>query len=324
MAVYLRVIDGFVRLQIVPCEGGDRSKRESKQHQQYNSFGSATVPWTSTRSAELSSRPIRQFDPALENFVGICAQGFQGIARIDSLVQIPRAGSQIATALAVRELHFAVIAIDVVHCFRFRACIYKVGTKAKLSIPAIPLGGIRIAQLPEGTNMEAKDTMIRKMPCSSPLPELEVPMINTMVACLGVEHRKLNGLDMRLAVAASRLADDPGAITASQQALRVWNEIQQGLWSHLQIEDELVFSWGESHHPISDALVETLKNERQEMRKLMATLHELSPSVDREQTVGDRSTFAQTLLALARTLDSHVERYDGGVLPSILRALFHK
>jgi hypothetical protein len=34
--------------------------------------------------------------------------------------------------------------------------------------------------------------------------------------------------------------------------------------------------------------------------------------------------FAQMLLALGRTLDSHVERYDGEVLPSILRALFHK
>jgi len=32
--------------------------------------------------------------------------------------------------------------------------------------------------------MEAKDTMIRKAPCSGPLPDLEVPMINTMVACL--------------------------------------------------------------------------------------------------------------------------------------------
>jgi len=89
--------------------------------------------------------------------------------------------------------------------------------------------------------MEAKNFAIRKSPCNSPLPELEVPMINTMVACLGVEHRKLNGLDMRLALAASRLADDPGAITASQ-ALEVWEEIRQDLWSHLQIEDELV-SW---------------------------------------------------------------------------------
>ena len=101
--------------------------------------------------------------------------------------------------------------------------------------------------------MEAKDTTIRKTPCSSPLPELEVPMINTMVACLGVQHRKLNGLDMQLAFAASRLVADPGAITASQQAIRVWHEIQQDLWSHLQVEDELVFSWGEAHHAISDA-----------------------------------------------------------------------
>jgi hypothetical protein len=171
--------------------------------------------------------------------------------------------------------------------------------------------------------MEAKNFAIRKSPCNSPLPELEVPMINTMVACLGVEHRKLNGLDMRLALAASRLADDPGAITASQQALEVWEEIRQDLWSHLQIEDELV-SWGEARHAIPSALLDRLKNERQEMRNLITTLHERSLGLDHELTAGDRSAFAQTLLALARTLDSHVERYDTGVVPLILRALFLK
>ena len=196
---------------------------------------------------------------------------------------------------------------------------YKVLTKGEFSGSA---DGIRIAQVVEATNMEAKDFTIRKSPCDSPLPELEVPMINTMLACLGVEHKKLNGLDMRLALAASRLADEPGAITASQQALLVWDEIRQDLWSHLQIEDELVFSWGEVHRAISDALLETLKNERQEMRKLIATLHELSSGVDREQTARGRTAFAQTLLALARTLDSHVERHDSGVVPLILRALF--
>jgi hemerythrin-like domain-containing protein len=168
--------------------------------------------------------------------------------------------------------------------------------------------------------MEVKDTTIRRTPCSSPLPDIEVPMINTMVACLGVEHRKLNDLNMHLAYGATRLASDPGATEATQKVLRVWDEIRQDLWSHLQIEDGLV-SWGEAHHAISEALLDTLKNERQEMRKLIATLRELS-SVDREQTAGSLSTFAQTLLALARTLDSHVERYDSEVLPLILRALF--
>ena len=97
--------------------------------------------------------------------------------------------------------------------------------------------------------------------------------------------------------------------------------IRHDLWSHLQIEDGLV-SWGEAHHAIPDALLGTLKNERQEMRKLIATLHELSSGEEREQTARGRTAFAQTLLALARTLDSHVERYDGAVLPAILRALF--
>jgi len=68
-----------------------------------------------------------------------------------------------------------------------------------------------------------------------------------------------------------------------------------------------------------------IKNERLEMRKSMGALRELSSGVDHEsQAAEDRSGIAQTLLALARTLDSHVERYDADVLPSILRALSHQ
>jgi hypothetical protein len=171
--------------------------------------------------------------------------------------------------------------------------------------------------------MEAKDFTIRKSPCSSPLPELEVPMISTLVACLGVEHRKLNGLNIRLAYGATRLGRDAGAIEANQEVLQVWDEIQHDLWSHLQIEDGLV-SWGEAHQAISGTLQETLKNERQDMRKLVATLHELRFGLARELTPGEHSSLAQTLLALARALDSHVERYDSGVLPLMLRALFPK
>ena len=171
--------------------------------------------------------------------------------------------------------------------------------------------------------MEAKDFTIRRTPCNSPLPELEVPMINTMVACLGVEHRKLNRLSIQLAYDATRLASDSGAIEANQEVLRVWDEIRQDLWSHLQIEDGLV-SWGEAHHAIPGALLDTLKDERHEVRTLIGTLHERSSRVDREPTAGDRSAFAQTLLKLAQTLDSHIERYESDVLPSILRALYPK
>jgi hypothetical protein len=228
---------------------------------------------------------MRQFDTPLENFVGISAQGFQWTARIGPLVQIRRAGSQIATALAVRELHFAAIFNEFVHFFGPHACIYKVWTKETSPFRSLPLGGIRIAELAKAMNMEARDLTIRNTPCSSPLPELEVLMINTMVPCLGVEHRKLNGLNMQLAYGATRLANDSGAIEANQEVLLVWNEIQQDLWSHLQIEDGLV-SWGEAHHAIPGSLLDTLKNERQEMRKLIATLRELSSGGDREQTTG--------------------------------------
>jgi Hemerythrin HHE cation binding domain len=160
-------------------------------------------------------------------------------------------------------------------------------------------------------------------PCDSPLPDLEGPMINTMVACLGIQHRTLNDLVMQLACAATRLANDPGSVTANERALQLRDEIRHALRSHLQIEDGLV-SWGREHHAISGAILDIVKNERLEMRKSMAALRALSSGVDHEpQTAEDHGGFAQTLLALARTLDSHVERYDADVLPSILRALSH-
>jgi len=150
-------------------------------------------------------------------------------------------------------------------------------------------------------------------------------MINTMVTCLGSEHRKLDDHILQLAFAATRLASDPEALTANQRAVEAWDEIRRDLWSHLQIEDGLVFSWGGAHNAIAGTLLDTLKIERQEMRKLVAALPALSSGVDHEpQTAGNRGAFARTLLALTQTLDSNVERYDGEVLPSILRALSHR
>ena len=150
-------------------------------------------------------------------------------------------------------------------------------------------------------------------------------MITTLVRCLGSEHRKLDGFNVQLAFSATALAADPEAVASGQRLFEVWDEIRRDLWSHLQIEDGLVFSWAEAHHAISGALLDILKIERQEMRKLVAALPALSSGVGSEpQTARDRGVFARTLLALAQTLDSHVERYEGEVLPSILRALFHR
>ena len=173
--------------------------------------------------------------------------------------------------------------------------------------------------------MEAIQVTTQLTPCGSPLPELEVPMITTLVRCLGSEHRKLDELNVQLAFAATTLAGDPEAVAASQRVFEVWNEIRRDLWSHLQIEDGLVFGWGGAHHAISDTLFDALKVEHEEMRKSVAALPTLYSSVNgNPQTVRARAAFAQTLLAFSRTFDSHIERYDGEVLPSILRAVFHK
>ena len=176
--------------------------------------------------------------------------------------------------------------------------------------------------------METTQTAIAVTPCGCPLPDLEVPMINTMIACLSSEHQKLNNLIMQLALTATRLAANPGATATQEHALELWDEIRRVLWPHLQIEDELVFAWGEAHHAIPDSLLDTLKLERQEMRRLVAALPALSalsaePGAE-TRSGGDQAGLAETLLALVQTLDAHLERYDGEILPSLSRALFHR
>ncbi|HJU09956.1 MAG TPA: hemerythrin domain-containing protein [Candidatus Binataceae bacterium] len=161
-------------------------------------------------------------------------------------------------------------------------------------------------------------------PCGGPLPDLEIPMINTMLTCLGSEHRRLDEDVLPLALAATRLARDHDTLAADRAAFDAWDEIRSYLYSHLQIEDSLVLSWGDGHQAISSPLLETLKLERQEMHNLLARLPLSSNELREPQTNAERRAVAETLLALARTLDLHVARYDAEVLPSIRRALFHR
>jgi|SRR5579884_1200759 len=158
-------------------------------------------------------------------------------------------------------------------------------------------------------------------PCSKPLPDLEIPVINALAACLESEHRKFGRLIMRLALAAARPSDDD-TYGPPQLALELWSEIQRDLWPHLQIEDALVFSWGAEHRAIPPALHQAIRKERHEIRKLAAGLAEAA-AVE----AGGREKmprFAQSLLNLAHALDSHVQRYDSAVLPLIRRAAFRR
>ena len=167
--------------------------------------------------------------------------------------------------------------------------------------------------------MEAAQLTAQMTPCSE-LPDLEVPMINALVACLGCEHQKLNGLVTRLALIATRHVDSRDAAAANRDALEIWEEIRHTLRSHLQIEDELVYSWGESNHAFPGSLLAALSGEREKLRKLLADLPELANNQEPQILTEHRAT----LLALTAILDSHVERYDGEVLPAIRRALFHR
>jgi iron-sulfur cluster repair protein YtfE (RIC family) len=158
---------------------------------------------------------------------------------------------------------------------------------------------------------------------AGPLSELQIPMINAIVTSLQGEHRKLDEHILRLALAATRLASDPGDLTAKARAIDVWEEIRRELWSHLQIEDELVFAWANARRALSTTLLENLKIQHQEMHRLLLAVPDL-PADGGQGPDSDAGTLARTFIALAQNLDSHVERYDAEVLPSILRAVFHQ
>ena len=169
--------------------------------------------------------------------------------------------------------------------------------------------------------MDATQPITTQMPpCSGGLSELQVPMIDAMVSCLGSDHRRLDEQTSQLALAAGRLASRPGDSAAWTRSLEAWDEIRHELWSHLQIEDELVYSWGESNHAFPGSLLAALSGEREKLRKLLADLPELANNQEPQILTEHRAT----LLALTAILDSHVERYDGEVLPAIRRALFHR
>ena len=172
--------------------------------------------------------------------------------------------------------------------------------------------------------MEVTQMTPRIAPCNSPLPELEVPMINAMAACLECEHHRMGDRILQLALAATRLAGERETSTAGHSALEIWDDIRSDLRSHLQIEEELIFSWGAEHHAISPNLLHSLKIERQEMHYLVASLHDSLDDHHQPPTATARDALAQTLLSIARKLDMHIERYETEVLPSIRRMLFQK
>src|SRR2546430_246238 len=104
-----------------------------------------------------------------------------------------------------------------------------------------------------GKKLDLIQLTTQMSPCSNPLPELQIPMINSLVRCLQSEHEKLAEHILELALAANSLAGDPGELTARERAVQAWDQIRRELWSHLQIEDELVFSWGDTHRAVAPA-----------------------------------------------------------------------
>jgi hypothetical protein len=134
-------------------------------------------------------------------------------------------------------------------------------------------------------------------------------MIDSLVSCLAHEHLNLDEQILQLTLVATRLAADPNPNQAGPQTTEVWEGIRRYLRSHLQIEDEVVLAWGEAHYAIAGTLGATLERERQELRRLLAVLGSYAGPRATPRDSRDRGGFAKSLLALSRTLATHVERY---------------
>ena len=69
-----------------------------------------------------------------------------------------------------------------------------------------------------GKKLDLIQLTTQMSPCSNPLPELQIPMINTLVRCLQSEHEKLAEHILELALAANRLSSEPSELIAKTSA----------------------------------------------------------------------------------------------------------
>ncbi|MGA8060480.1 MAG: hypothetical protein WB999_19705 [Candidatus Binataceae bacterium] len=116
MAVDLRVVSGFVGLQVVPHKRRDRTHCDNQQRRQQDSPGCAVEPRASARGAALACGRAGQLDTPIALVVRILLESLKA-ARIELRIQISglQIDSQIAIVLAIRELLSAVIFNEGVH-----------------------------------------------------------------------------------------------------------------------------------------------------------------------------------------------------------------
>jgi len=143
-------------------------------------------------------------------------------------------------------------------------------------------------------------------------PDSEVPLLNAIVSCLTREHQRFEEPLMRLANAATRLHSDPSNSKLYKDAVAAWSALSANLWTHLQLESDVVLSWGAARNDVPTELVEALRSEATRIRDLVKAF----------DSAGDRLEAAKALSGLAHLLDEHIERQDHQLFPAIQRSLF--
>jgi iron-sulfur cluster repair protein YtfE (RIC family) len=159
---------------------------------------------------------------------------------------------------------------------------------------------------------------MKKTPCDTIFASesnFEGQMINTIVNCLALEHRRFNDALMTLGAASASLASDPLNSKFHERATQAWSSLKSDLWLHLELENAVVFWWGGLQLTSGFDFVGELSREQREIRELVR-------QVESGIQKGDEPAVSQAraFVALTNLLDRHIGRHETLVFPVIRKA----
>jgi len=166
---------------------------------------------------------------------------------------------------------------------------------------------------------ESLATKMKKTPCDSIFSEesnFEARMINAIVNCLALEHRRFNDALMALGAVSASLAADPLNSEIYERTTQAWARLKSDLWSHLALENGLVFWWSGYQVKSGRDFVGDLSREQREIREVVRRIE----FGTRKESEGAASQ-ARAFVAIADLLDKHIEHYEADVFLAIRGAV---
>lgn len=148
----------------------------------------------------------------------------------------------------------------------------------------------------------------------------QVSQMKFTLAKLAEEDAKLRPPLTQAAMAAARLALDPGDPTLREAAVKAWAGIESMMAKHLSKEDRTVLPWAESVAEFPHHLVERARKKHDQVMALrdMITTHSFLKGSDEEIAVA-----ARNLCVFATALDDLIAGEQRELFPVMRRLLFH-